>query len=145
MNGSQNSLKASPPIDFKRLIHVMEVHFDRTVGDVQPARNCLVGQSLGHQTPCSNLQFRLRNRKICSCVIAPHLSNYTIDRGRGRRRRHHSCAIGPDKRRRHRCHPPDNGLVESAKSRRVTIATGNGCIHQRFRLCCCAPPNETTE
>src|ERR1700732_1357117 len=49
---------------------------------------------------------------LMQCSTAPRFLNYTTDRVRrhlpqGRRRKYHSYAIGPDKRRRCRCHPPE--------------------------------------
>ena len=50
--------KYCPVIDFELLIYVMQVHFDRTLGNAQPARNFFVRQSFGH--PTHDLAFAVR-------------------------------------------------------------------------------------
>ena len=60
--------------DFELLEDVMEMHLDGTVGDIQPASNLLVRQSLGYQahdlplTACQHAQHVLSDRNMSSLL-----------------------------------------------------------------------------
>jgi len=69
-------------VDFKLLIDVMEVHFDRAIGNPQPAPNFLVRQSLGYQTHDLALTVRQHRQHALRNPDVPSLAGYGLIGGR---------------------------------------------------------------